>query len=40
MPEFHQRDDEHETWKQAVLTGELELEEIDTTPYAVGLRRP
>jgi alkanesulfonate monooxygenase SsuD/methylene tetrahydromethanopterin reductase-like flavin-dependent oxidoreductase (luciferase family) len=33
MPEFHAREDEHEVWKQAVLAGELELAEIDTTPY-------
>jgi alkanesulfonate monooxygenase SsuD/methylene tetrahydromethanopterin reductase-like flavin-dependent oxidoreductase (luciferase family) len=33
MPEFHARQDEHEVWKQAVLAGELELAEIDTTPY-------
>jgi alkanesulfonate monooxygenase SsuD/methylene tetrahydromethanopterin reductase-like flavin-dependent oxidoreductase (luciferase family) len=33
MPEFHGREDEHQVWKQAVLAGELELAEIDTTPY-------
>jgi alkanesulfonate monooxygenase SsuD/methylene tetrahydromethanopterin reductase-like flavin-dependent oxidoreductase (luciferase family) len=33
MPEFHAREDEHEVWKQAVLAGEVELAEIDTTPY-------
>src|SRR3954453_10919590 len=33
MPEFHQRETEHQEWKQAVLAGELELDEIDTQPY-------
>jgi luciferase family oxidoreductase group 1 len=33
MPEFHAREEEHAAWKHAVLTGELELEEIDTSPY-------
>ena len=33
MPEFHAREDEHQQWKQAVLAGEIELEEIDTDPY-------
>jgi len=40
MPEFHERDHEHQAWKQAVLIGDLELEEIDTSPYAVARRRP
>jgi alkanesulfonate monooxygenase SsuD/methylene tetrahydromethanopterin reductase-like flavin-dependent oxidoreductase (luciferase family) len=40
MPEFHEREPEHQEWKQAVLAGELELEEIDTAPYAVARRRP
>jgi alkanesulfonate monooxygenase SsuD/methylene tetrahydromethanopterin reductase-like flavin-dependent oxidoreductase (luciferase family) len=40
MPEFHEREDEHQEWKQAVLAGEIDLEEIDTTPYAVARRRP
>ena len=34
MPEFHDREDEHQAWKQGVLAGETELEEIDTSPYA------
>ena len=29
MPEFHDRESEHQQWKRAVLSGELELEEID-----------
>jgi alkanesulfonate monooxygenase SsuD/methylene tetrahydromethanopterin reductase-like flavin-dependent oxidoreductase (luciferase family) len=33
MPEFHGREDEHQAWKRAVLTGELELAAIDTAPY-------
>jgi alkanesulfonate monooxygenase SsuD/methylene tetrahydromethanopterin reductase-like flavin-dependent oxidoreductase (luciferase family) len=33
MPEFHQREGEHQEWKKAVLAGEVELEEIDTQPY-------
>ena len=33
MPEFHAREPEHQAWKQAVLSGELLLEEIDTEPY-------
>ena len=33
MPEFHDREPEHQAWKQAVLNGELSLEEIDTKQY-------
>jgi alkanesulfonate monooxygenase SsuD/methylene tetrahydromethanopterin reductase-like flavin-dependent oxidoreductase (luciferase family) len=33
MPEFHAREPEHLAWKQRVLNREIELEEIDTTPY-------
>jgi alkanesulfonate monooxygenase SsuD/methylene tetrahydromethanopterin reductase-like flavin-dependent oxidoreductase (luciferase family) len=33
MPEFHGREGEHQQWKQAVLNGELQLEEIDTKQY-------
>ena len=32
MPEFHARDGEHRKWKDAVLAGEIQLEEIDTSP--------
>jgi alkanesulfonate monooxygenase SsuD/methylene tetrahydromethanopterin reductase-like flavin-dependent oxidoreductase (luciferase family) len=33
MPEFHDRDGEHQKWKQSVLAGEIDLPEIDTDPY-------
>ena len=33
MPEFHALEPEHDEWKRRVLSGELELEEIDTEPY-------
>lgn len=33
MPEFQAREPAQQAWKQAVLAGELSLEEIDTTPY-------
>lgn len=33
MPEFQEMEPEHQEWKQKVLAGEIELEEIDTTPY-------
>ncbi|HSE44748.1 MAG TPA: LLM class flavin-dependent oxidoreductase [Gemmatimonadales bacterium] len=33
MPEFHDREPEHQKWKQAVLAGDIHLEEIDTRPY-------
>ena len=33
MPEFHERHGEHEAWKASVLAGDIELEEIDTTPF-------
>ena len=35
MPEFHARDGEHRKWKDAVLSGEIQLEEIDTSPENV-----
>ncbi|MGH9047299.1 MAG: LLM class flavin-dependent oxidoreductase [Acidimicrobiales bacterium] len=34
MDEFHGREDDHQRWKTAVLAGEIELEEIDTTSFA------
>ncbi len=41
MPEFHERDGEHQEWKQKVLSGELELEEIDPTNLTpVSLQNP
>ncbi|MDH3643171.1 MAG: LLM class flavin-dependent oxidoreductase [Gammaproteobacteria bacterium] len=33
MPEFQQSQPEQETWKKAVLAGEIELEDIDTEPF-------
>jgi len=33
MPEFQARDDAQQDWKRRVLAGEVELEEIDTSPY-------
>jgi hypothetical protein len=33
MPEFHAQEPEHQAWKQKVLKGEIELEEIDVTPH-------
>ena len=33
MPEFHEREPEHQEWKRGVLAGEIELDEIDTQPY-------
>ena len=29
MPEFHERDAEHQEWKRAVMAKEIELEDID-----------
>jgi hypothetical protein len=34
MPEFHEREPQHQEWKQAVLAGKIELEEIDTAPHS------
>jgi len=33
MPEFQAAEPEHQEWKQKVLAGEIELEEIDTSPF-------
>ncbi|HSZ92554.1 MAG TPA: hypothetical protein VK822_24635, partial [Acetobacteraceae bacterium] len=33
MPEFHADEPAHQEWKRRVLAREIELEEIDTTPY-------
>ncbi len=33
MPEFTAKEPEHQAWKQKVLGGEIELEELDTTPF-------
>ena len=41
MPEFHEREDEHQQWKRAVLAGEQTLEIIDTEAYNMaGRLRP
>lgn len=33
MPEFHANEPAHQAWKQQVLHGDIELKELDTTPY-------
>ncbi|MFN0095227.1 MAG: LLM class flavin-dependent oxidoreductase [Dehalococcoidia bacterium] len=33
MPEFHAMEPAHQAWKRKVLSGEIELEEIDTKPF-------
>jgi alkanesulfonate monooxygenase SsuD/methylene tetrahydromethanopterin reductase-like flavin-dependent oxidoreductase (luciferase family) len=33
MPEFQAREEEHQQWKAQVLSGEIQLEEIDTQPF-------
>ena len=38
MPEFHARHQQQLDWKAAVLSGELKLEDIDTTPYNFAAR--
>ena len=38
MPEFHAKEPAHQEWKRKVLAGEIELEDIDTTPYRRPLR--
>ena len=35
MPEFHARESEQQQWKEAVLTGRLQLEDLDTAGYNV-----
>jgi alkanesulfonate monooxygenase SsuD/methylene tetrahydromethanopterin reductase-like flavin-dependent oxidoreductase (luciferase family) len=35
MPEFTAAEPEHQEWKRKVLSREIELEDIDTTPYKV-----
>jgi alkanesulfonate monooxygenase SsuD/methylene tetrahydromethanopterin reductase-like flavin-dependent oxidoreductase (luciferase family) len=34
MPEFHEREAEHQRWKQAVLAGDIQLEDVDTEAFA------
>ena len=38
MPEFHALEDQHQEWKKGVLAGDIELEELDTAPYAARAR--
>jgi alkanesulfonate monooxygenase SsuD/methylene tetrahydromethanopterin reductase-like flavin-dependent oxidoreductase (luciferase family) len=33
MPEFHANEPAHQAWKQQVMNGDIELEDIDTTPH-------
>jgi hypothetical protein len=33
MPEFQANEPTHQEWKHKVLSGEISLEEIDTTPF-------
>jgi alkanesulfonate monooxygenase SsuD/methylene tetrahydromethanopterin reductase-like flavin-dependent oxidoreductase (luciferase family) len=41
MPEFHGRAAEHQAWKSDVLSGKIELEELDTEAFTVrGASRP
>ncbi|MDH3644877.1 MAG: LLM class flavin-dependent oxidoreductase, partial [Gammaproteobacteria bacterium] len=35
LPEFHAEEAAHAQWKEAVLSGELELEDIDTNQYNI-----
>jgi alkanesulfonate monooxygenase SsuD/methylene tetrahydromethanopterin reductase-like flavin-dependent oxidoreductase (luciferase family) len=38
MPEFHAGEPEHQRWKEAVLRGEIALNEVDTSPFNQGGR--
>ncbi|HZN14294.1 MAG TPA: LLM class flavin-dependent oxidoreductase [Acidimicrobiales bacterium] len=42
MPEFLERDAEHQTWKRGVLAGDIELDEVDTSPDTLArpVRKP
>src|SRR6185436_7307190 len=33
MPEFHANESAHQEWKRQVLARDIELDDIDTTPY-------
>ena len=33
MPEFQDREDDHQAWKSSVLSGEVEVPEVDLSPY-------
>ena len=35
MPEFQDREEEHQAWKRSVLAGETVLEDIDTEPFNI-----
>jgi len=35
MPEFHAREPEHQEWKRSVLSGKIELPEVDTAPFSL-----
>ena len=35
MGEFHDREPEHQSWKEGVMSGAIKLEELDTQPYDV-----
>ena len=35
LPEFHADEDNHQGWKQSVLSGETVLEDLDTEQYKV-----
>lgn len=35
MPEFQAAEDEHQDWKRQVLNGDIQLTEIDTTPFKI-----
>ncbi len=35
MPEFHDLEGDHQEWKQAVLNGELELEDLSTKGFGM-----
>jgi alkanesulfonate monooxygenase SsuD/methylene tetrahydromethanopterin reductase-like flavin-dependent oxidoreductase (luciferase family) len=34
MPEFHDREPQHQEWKQGVLSGEIQLDEVDTSAFS------
>ena len=40
MPEFQAREPEHQAWKSRVLSGEIELEELDTSQHTKYLVQP
>ncbi|MCS5635371.1 MAG: LLM class flavin-dependent oxidoreductase [Myxococcota bacterium] len=41
MPEFHGREADHQAWKSDVLSGKIELPEVDTEPFTPrGASRP